>query len=303
MIVMTVLLPLFLINLVLAWKAVHSLKTCRTEVRYILFFLPIVFPVVGWLLLLLFAGGLLKQLEPSAEVQELNRRESMNSMLKRPKLEEELNVVPVTDAMAASPVREKRRLLLNQMKQDQTNRYQLLISAASDQDTETAHYASALKMEMYTLYQNELHKKQDSWEQDASDENRLELLKKLDHILNSGLLSEYEFQVQSEKFCQILEDMPEQNDLPVELFDTWLNLLLQQKNYTKIRILWKEHWKSMESENGLSAALRSSLCLKDRDFFEEVLDYFKHHEELIESAEAQEKLRFWEKWRLDNAFN
>ena len=70
-----------------------------------------------------------------------------------PDVREALDVVPVEDAMAVSGNAEKRALLLKQLRKDLKENYKILLAAEQDEDSESAHYVAAAKMEIYRLQQ------------------------------------------------------------------------------------------------------------------------------------------------------
>ena len=59
-----------------------------------------------------------------------------------PELKKELNVIPISDAMAVSSNVEKRTLLLDQLKKNIFTNYKTILIAGTDSDSESVHYVA-----------------------------------------------------------------------------------------------------------------------------------------------------------------
>lgn len=143
-------LILLIINIIISliW---FILKLEKKQVAWMALFF-ICLPGLGYLIY--YVPRILEKIiyENKYDRESLVKRFDIEKSQERPYLEEELNVVPIEDAMVISNNTEKRTLLLNQLKKDMLNSYRSLLVAENDEDSESAHYVAAAKMEVYRSY-------------------------------------------------------------------------------------------------------------------------------------------------------
>lgn len=262
-----------------------------------------VFPVIGLILSVAIAVSSMNDHLWNYDRESLVARDQLNNAEVIPRSQEELNVVPIADAMAASTSYAKRNLILDQMKKDLYRNYQELIPASADSDSETAHYVSALRMEVYTLLQKEVTDSYEQWQDSQTGEELAGVLDKLADLINSGLLSSYEMERQSHRFCSLVDKYRENKVLPEKLVSSWMKTLQTIGCAERILDLWQQQSEEIYCESGLLSILRASIQEKDADCFMEVLDYVKEHPENIRSWNIQEQISYWDSWRKRNAFS
>lgn len=210
-------------------------------------------------------------------------------------------MVPVADAMAASSSQAKRQLILSQMKRDLYKNYQELIPASSDEDSETAHYVSALRMEIYSGLQKEVSVSYEAWQNSQTGEDLIRVLEHLGGLVSSGLLSEYEKERQSLRFCALAGRLRQEHTIPAHLISHWMEALQNAGRENRILDLWKEQDSALFTEAGLCAVLEASLKTGRQDCFEELLNYTEEHPGSITSWKVQEKISYWNDWRKCHA--
>lgn len=265
------------------------------------FLLTCLVPFAGIGIALMFRQSVFQKWASSYDHNEITERKQMKDLMVHPQINEELNIVPVSDAMAVSSSQAKRSMMLSQMKKDLTQNYRVLIGATSDKDSETAHYASALKMEIYSKHQIAVGQKQKEYQENASEENGLHCLEEIEAFIKSGLLSEYEKKLQEDQFCRLVEELGSEK-LDSNLFETWIGILLEQHNYEQIEKLWQKNKQGKCSEHFLMKVLECSIEMKNRYLFEDLNTYIHLNPDVIVSAGVQKRVDFWNHWRQSHAF-
>lgn len=123
-----------------------------------------------------------------------------------PDMREALNVVPVEDAMAVSGNAEKRALLLKQLKKDLKENYRILLAAEQDEDSESAHYVAAAKMEIYRLHQTRWLECRRDYEKEPGDPEKYHAAcEALAGMLKSGVLSAREQSAYQKRLCSLVQ--------------------------------------------------------------------------------------------------
>ena len=137
---------------------VYSLTAIRSHQRAWLGLLFLSLPVLGFCMY--FGARAVMEFLPSHpyDRENLVKRYEIHRMEKAPEVERELDVIPVEDAMAVGSLREKRGLLLDQLKKDMQSNYKYILPASADSDSESAHYVAAGRMEVYRIKQLQLQK-------------------------------------------------------------------------------------------------------------------------------------------------
>lgn len=293
-----------MIFILLSINAIASLLIYRKNMEAMTLtslLLMLLIPLAGAGIVLLFRESVSHKWKFSYDCNEITERKQMNDLMIHPHIDEELNIVPITDAMAVSSNYAKRSMMLSQMKKNLTQNYRVLIGATRDKDTETAHYASALKMEIYSKQQIALQQSRKQYQKNSTVENGLNYLERMNSFIKSGLLSEYEKKMQEDQFCNLVEKLS-LDKLSNELFETWIDILLDQQNYEQIKLLWENNKYKKCTEQFLIKVIECSLKTKNHRLFEDVNRYIDQNPEVIISAKVQEQVNFWKHWRQLYAF-
>ena len=120
--------------------------------------------------------------------------------------EEAYRVVPIRDALIESSNREKRNLILSQLKKGIQSNYRTIKVAEMDEDSETVHYVSAVKMEVYNKLYKEVTEGYKLYNENPKNMDVKEkLLNNLSEFIHSGLLQKVERNLYIKKFCDLFQ--------------------------------------------------------------------------------------------------
>ncbi len=213
-----------------------------------------------------------------------------------PDVREALNVVPVEDAMAVSGNEEKRALLLKQLKKDLTENYRLLLAAAEDSDSESAHYAAVAKTEIYRLHQTRWLECRRDYAEDPNDPEKYHTLCAiLIEMLASDILSAREQNAYHKRLCSLVQRQIDIADKEVssEEYEKYLSSLVALGWYGQAEELWQRYADRMRSEAAYQEMLRMFYRMGDRQKFEGILDDLCKNRQLRLSPKGLEQLRYW----------
>lgn len=228
--------------------------------------------------------------------ESLIHRNSIARMEEHPNIEEELNVVPVEDAMAVNENREKRALLLRQLKKDIGENYRPLLAAERDEDSESVHYVAAARMEVYRQLQQEWLENRQAYEEDRKDAGKWEAVcRSLRKLIDSQVLSGREQRMYQKKYCtlarqQFAEDDAFLSDLD---YETWLVYLIETERFQEAERLWEHKRERLRSEGSYMKMAEMYFVQKDRDKFSECIAELKRDRQVRLSAQGLERLRYW----------
>lgn len=213
-----------------------------------------------------------------------------------PDVREALNVVPVEDAMAVSGNQEKRALLLKQLKKDLTENYRLLLAAAEDSDSESAHYAAVAKAEIYRLHQTRWLECRRDYAEDPNDPEKYHTVCAiLIEMLASDILSAREQNAYHKRLCSLVQRQIDIADKEVssEEYEKYLSSLVALGWYGQAEELWQRYADRMRSEAAYQEMLRMFYRMGDRQKFEGILDDLCKNRQLRLSPKGLEQLRYW----------
>jgi hypothetical protein len=110
-----------------------------------------VLPVAGWLFPLFwskwFAGRNKEAFEDYVTRQQEEHEVRRIGIYKQFERQQELNIIPIEEALLVSEHQTRRRVMIDVLKQDSLNYLEILRKAVSNEDTETSHYAVSAIME------------------------------------------------------------------------------------------------------------------------------------------------------------
>ena len=219
------------------------------------------------------------------------------------KLDEKLafDVVPVQDALTWGSNHEKRRLLLEQMKQGIDTRYQTIKQAGSDSDSESVHYVSAAKMELYNRHYEELAAAQRAWDEQPEDpERKQRLLGVLRHFLDSDLLQQVETELYLTRYCDLFDPEDEGNE--PENYRAYLDYCCRLGLRDQIDAQLKKEKSALWDFETFKTLLRYFYDQKDSQRFYLVLQWLKESS-LVLDQEGIELITNWQEGRVKDAVN
>ena len=204
---------------------------------FILYFLPL---VAGK-----FCGG------EKYDRDSLTCRNSIARMEEHPNIKEELDVVPVEDAMAVNENREKRALLLRQLKRDINENYRPLLAAERDEDSESVHYVAATRMEVYRLLQREWQESRRAYEEDRESRKKCRAAcRALRKLIESQVLSGREQEMYRKKYCSLAQRQASEDDslLADQDYRAWLVYLIETGCFQEAERIWEQKRERLRSE-------------------------------------------------------
>lgn len=226
----------------------------------------------------------------------LVQRFQIDRLAEHPNVREELDVVPVEDAMAVSENREKRALLLKQLKKDLWENYRILLAAEQDEDSESAHYAAAAKMEVYRLQQRQwLECWEDYVQNPEAPERYHAACGALESMLDSGVLSPREQIAYRKRFCKLVEDRiaREESVVSQREYEEYLACLAELGRYGDAETLWRKRADRLQSEAAYLKLLEMFYQMGDRRKFEACLEDLRRNRQIRLSARGLEQMRYW----------
>ena len=213
-----------------------------------------------------------------------------------PDVREALNVAPVEDAMAVSGNKEKRALLLKQLKKDLTENYRVLLAAERDKDSESAHYAAVAKTEIYRLHQTRwLECRRDCAEDPGNPEKYHTACGVLSEMLASGILSAREQSAYQKRLCDLVQGQidKEESEVSPKEYEDYLSALAELGRSEDAERLWREHADRMRSENAYHSMLKLFYQTGERRKFEDILNDLCQNRQVRLSPKGLEQLRYW----------
>lgn len=257
----------------------------------------LILPVFGFLIYYLaFFLYWLRAAGSSYDRDSLVMRIHFRNVPEHPSLEKELNIIPVEDAMAISSNQEKRTLLLEQLKKGVHTNYRQVLRAGNDQDSESAHYVAAAKMEVSGELLKQLHEASHLFDKEQENvKYYLNYLKALKHYIESALLSEREAGIYKEKYCILISGANEElmAALTAEQYAPYLEYLIELEKYSLAEAFWFSHGPEVKTEQGYFLMLRMYYEQQKEEKFLQILMEIKNTPELVLSPEGLAKFRYW----------
>ena len=212
-----------------------------------------------------------------------------------PSVEKELDVIPVGDAMAVGSNYEKRKLLLEQLKKDIDVNYKVVLFASGDEDSESAHYVAAAKMEVDRRNQAKLIEVRKEWEQDLENDTKWkQYLCELALYIESDLLAEKEAQIYKKEYCSNVLEALEKRKTSISSveYTKCLSYLVSLKQYEMVDNLWQQISDQDKEEESYWVILQMHHERLDKEKFYNCLDELSKSEIKL-SAEGLKMLRYW----------
>lgn len=226
----------------------------------------------------------------------LTRRNSIVRIEEHPNIEEDLNVVPVEDAMAVNENREKRALLLQQLKKDLNENYKSLLAAERDEDSESVHYVAAARMEVHRILHQEWLACSRAFEEDRENGGKCQAAcSALRKLIESQVLSGREQEMYQKKYCAMVEWQAKKDDgvLSNQDYESWLDYLVETGEFRKAEQLWENKRDRLRSEAGYMKMAEMYYSRREKDKFDACVAALQGDRQVRLSAQGLEKLRYW----------
>lgn len=226
----------------------------------------------------------------------LIRARHLEQLPEHPDVRDELNVMAVTDAVAASGKAEKRALLLKQLKRDLKESYKILMLAEQDDDSESVHYVAAAKMEIRRINQQRWVECRREYEKEPENtDNYHAVCAALENMIGSGAISESEADTCRKRLCDIVQRQLNADESEVSLreYEEYLGSLTELGRYEDAERLWHEKADKIRTENTYMKMLKMFCCAKEWQKFEECLEDLRGDSRIYLSVKGMEHLRYW----------
>lgn len=283
---------ILLLNLILA--VIYGIVKLSKKQSCSMVILFITVPVLGFVLYFV-PGWISKAIHGyDYDRETLVRRTDIERSAMEPMMQEELDVVPVEDAMAVSENKRKRALLLSQLKKDYANSCKLLLSAENDSDSESAHYIAAAKMESYSVLQKKWSEQLKLYEENPTDQNWIAMIRTLADMIDSDLLSAQEQKIYKKKYVQRFEEyLQEGQDWDAYTASVYLRYLGDLEKYEDAVRFWNQHKEHLRCEEAYMAILVILFNSKNTKLFRECIQEIKADKDTKLSSEGLSQLRYW----------
>lgn len=282
------------INLAAAvlYAAVKAVRKEQMGVAVFFLFLPGLGYIIYFLPRLLhrLCGG------ESYDRDSLVKRFQIEQSAEHPDVERALGIVPVEDAMAVSAAAEKRALLLNQLKKDISENYKTLLAAENDEDSESAHYVAAAKMEAYRVQQQKWMESYKAYQEHPAEPACFHAAcSALRALIDGRILSSREQEIYKKTFCGLIEAQEQSGrDQPWrEEYETYLIYLVELGQQEEAERIWHEDRTGIRSERGYMKMIEMYYQQKDKEKFQQCMRELRADRQVRLSAQGLEVLRYW----------
>jgi hypothetical protein len=180
----------------------------KQENRLIKVVLVTFFPIIGFALSsMLFKSQNSKPIDTGSDKSEGHSISSSSSM----HMEKEANVIPFEDALLSEDHHLKRRMLVKSLKNGVGN-FEVLNKAIKSDDSETAHYAATVMMEIQRKFVTDLHDLMNGLEESPHDYEAMDrCVKTLRKYIDSGMIdkeTKVRYQIQLSALLEELINSP-----------------------------------------------------------------------------------------------
>ncbi len=226
----------------------------------------------------------------------LVKRFQIEQAAEHPDVQRELGIVPVEDAMAVSGTAEKRALLLNQLKKDVGENYKALLAAENDEDSESAHYVAAAKMEAYRVQQQRWMESYKAYQREPADPaNFHAACTALRNLIDGRILSPREQEIYKKTYCGLIESQEEQDAkmLSGEDYEVYLVYLVESGQTQKAERIWNEEREKVKSERCYMKMIEMYYQQRNKEKFRQCMKELRADKQVRLSAQGLEVLRYW----------
>lgn len=256
-------------------------------------------PVIGWFLLFVW-----KKNNNAQSYQEFSDyidkqqnehryyRDTFNPIEK----DRELNIIPLEEALVINNFTDRRRTLIEVLKQDTLKYMEKLQHAISNDDTETSHYAVSAIMEIKSKLLTSIQELEVKYEQSNVDKEISEsYIEVLDKYLNSGLLDPRTKRKYQFTYLSVLKNYLEVITPKEHYYEEKLRMELELGIYTEAEQTANEYVEEFpKSEKAYLSLLKYYYVVKSNDNFFSAIEKIKLAPIKL-SNEGITILRFWTK--------
>lgn len=173
-------------------------------------------------------------------------------VVERPDMEEEMNLVPLEEAIMIDDKDSLRQLLLTVLRGDISKSISAVTKALNSSDSEASHYAASAIMDVTAEFQNTVQKFQAQLESTPEDREVNQLfIEYLVRMLNAGFLSELELKTYVFMLQHTCENVYQsQKDILKPEYYSNLVSLLEKIGERQLAANWVERFQADYPDNG-----------------------------------------------------
>lgn len=283
---------------------INVLKRANIQTTLIHFVIIVCLPVVGWVFPLIWIKQNKHSHEAFTNYIDKQQQEhyyypnSYNPIEKH----KELNIVPLEDALVISNYQDRRRALIEILKQDTIKYIEKLQRAISNEDTETSHYAVSAIMEIKSQLLTKMQELEVKYEEANNNAEMMEAyLEVLSTYLKSGFLDARAKRKYQYTYLFVLKNYlenigPSEHYLAEKLnVEMELGLIADAEQTATLYVSSYPH-----SEHSYLCLLKYYFTLKSNKKFKETLNRLKHAPIKL-TNEGITMVRYWSKGDSDEA--
>jgi len=278
---------------------VNKLKRETFQTIVVQSILVITLPIIGWVFVLTWTKNKNEQSYQEftdyidkQQKEHSYYREGYNPIEK----DRELNIIPLEEALVINNYSERRKALIEVLKQDTLKYMEKLQYAISNEDTETSHYAVSAIMEIKSKLLTSIQELEVKYEENTDNkevtESYIEVLRK---YLDSGLLDERTTRKYQYTYLSVLRNYIEIIGPSKTYFEEKLRMEIELGIYTEAEVTAKEYIEEFPTtEKAYLSLLKYYYTVKSRDKFFEAIQMVKSAPIKL-SNEGITILRYWTK--------
>ncbi|MFC0905920.1 hypothetical protein ACFHWD_14685 [Clostridium sp. MT-14] len=215
---------------------------------------------------------------------------------------DEMNVIPVREALILNDSKIKRKLLIDVIKKNSTENIPILKKALENSDTEVSHYAAVAITEFRNYFINTIQKVSVEYENDKKNVDTLiSYINIVKEYIKSGLLDKKSLKKYKYLYSKRLEELLEMYDLEEKYFVDKINCDMELGNYTSAKEYCIKFYEAhSDSDEAYVMQMKLYYVLKDFRNFKRVLDKLKQSS-LQFSNKTLNIVRFWIAGELDES--
>lgn len=284
----------------LALAVVFYLKTKSPPQTLAALFIMISFPLGGIIFVSIFFSPLFLTrhwAKPVLPLPEIVTKGDDNSFvfMKPLNVEEEINVIPLEEALILSNKAERRKAVLNILKKEVTKYTTFINKALENEDSETSHYAAASVLHTKRKLDLRMDEIKALYEKNPRDaKTAVDYANLLEQCLKTAYLDKTMKDTYLQENIGVLENIVNNRlDLDQAHLIRLIDLLLEKDDYEKLlhydHLLLHDY---QDTEEKYMALLKSYYVMKDKNNFDLVFRKLRTSD-LIFSNDTIKIVRFW----------
>ncbi|MBV4427538.1 hypothetical protein [Clostridium tyrobutyricum] len=216
--------------------------------------------------------------------------------------ENEMNIVPVSEALVLNDSKTKRRLLIDVVKKNSIKNIPILKKALENSDTEVSHYAATAITELKNNFISTLQEEAIKYEKDkGSLSNLVCYVYIINNYINSGLLDKRSLKKYKYLYSEKLGELLSISETEKKYFIDKINCDIELGNYNSAKEYCDKFYKAYpESESAYMMKMKLYYELNDFNNFNSVLLELKKSN-LKFSNKVLNIVRFWTAGELNES--